>query len=81
MVVIVIVAALVIVAETNGAVRLLIIIVMIVIVLLLSYNISTYSTAVAPKYNHNVIIIWSNTRVLLCDFAVEVSGFVLKGKK
>lgn len=53
---------------------------MTVIALLLSYNISIYSTAVAPKYNHNVIIIWSNIRVLLCDFVVEVSGFVLKGK-
>ena len=56
----------------------LITIVMTVIVLELSYNINTYSIRVAPEYNHIPIIIWND---LLCVFAVEVSGFVLKGKK
>lgn len=32
----------------------------------------------SPEYNPIAIIIGNN---LLCDFAVEVSGFVLKGKK
>ena len=44
----------------------------------MSYNINPYSIDDSPEYNPIAITIGNN---LLCDFAVEVSGFVLKGKK